>query len=161
MKKEYTDNEARYKAESYCSIAERCIFDVQLKLQQWGMSPQVIDSIIEYLVENNFINEQRYVKAFVHEKFHFNHWGRIKIQQSLRMKRLPCTLIEEAMEIIDEADYMSSLVVMLQKKRKEIKASNDYERSGKLIRFALSRGYEMSDIVHCLKKIGCADEYME
>ena len=161
MKKEYTESEALYKAESYCSVAERCVFDVRMKLQQWGMASGAVDKIIENLIEDNFINERRYVDAFIREKQRLNHWGRTKMVQALRMKRLPTALIEEAMKEIVEDDYLSSLSSLLQKKKKDIKARNEYERYGKLVRYALGRGYEMNDIVHCLKKCGITDEYME
>lgn len=161
MKKEYAESEVLYKAESYCSVAERCVVDVQRKLQQWGVSSESINKIVENLITNNYINEQRYAKAFVYEKQQLNHWGRLKISQALRMKQLSSSLIEEAMKEIATEDYLFTLTSILQKKRKETKARNDYERDGKLIRYALSRGYEMNDIMYCLKNSGCTDEYME
>ena len=79
----------------------------------------------------------------------------------LRMKQLPSSLIEEAVLHLDKEEYHSALSVLLQKKKDGIKARNAYERNGKLIRFALGRGYEMNDILNCLKEMGCDDEYME
>lgn len=161
MKKECTESQALYKAESYCAVAERCISDVRQKLQQWGTPAETIEGIIGKLIENNYISEQRYVIAFVREKHRFNRWGTMRIAQALRMKQLPSDLIEGAMAELDREAYLSALSALLQKKKKGVKARNDYERNSKLIRFALSRGYEMNDILGCLKEMGCDDEFME
>lgn len=161
MKKECSANEARYKAEAYCAAAERCITDVKRKLQQWGAPQDCMDEIIRGLVVDNYLSEQRYVDAFVREKHRFNGWGKAKIAQMLRMKQLPSSLIEEAVLHLDKEEYHSALSALLQKKKDGIKARNAYERNGKLIRFALGRGYEMNDIMNCLKEMGCDDEYME
>lgn len=161
MKKECSESEALYKAEAYCSVAERCESEVRTKLQQWGAPQECWDTIIRQLVDDNYISSSRYVYAFVREKHRFNKWGKQKIVQALRMKRLPDALINEAMEEMDKEEYLVNLSSLLQRKMKEIKARNDYERNGKLIRFALGRGFEMNDILSCLKQIGCGDEYME
>lgn len=161
MKKECTENEARCKAEAYCAVAERCISDVRRKLQLWGTPAESVENILQTLVKDNYISEPRYVVAFVREKHRFNRWGTARIAQALRMKQLPSALIEEAMSELDKEEYLSTLSELLQKKKKEVKARNDYERNGKLIRFALGRGYGMDDILKCLKEIGCGDECME
>lgn len=161
MKKECTESEALYKAEAYCSVAERCELEVRTKLQQWGAPPECWDNIIDRLTADNYMSSSRYVYAFVREKHRFNKWGKQKIVQALRMKRLPDVLIDEAMAEVDTEEYLSNLSSLLQRKLKEVKARSEYERNGKLIRFALSRGFEMNDILFCLKQIGCGDESME
>ena len=71
----------------YCSKAEHCIDDVRQKLWTWKVPTEEHDDIINTLIDNNFINEQRYAEAFVKDKFRFNHWGRIKISLMLRAKK--------------------------------------------------------------------------
>ena len=161
MKKECTENQALYKAEAYCSVAERCESEVRAKLEQWGAPQACWDKIISRLTVDNYISSSRYVGTFVREKCRFNKWGKKKIIQALKMKQLPDTFIDEAMDAIDREEYISNLSFLLQRKMKEVKARNDYERNGKLIRFALGRGFEMNDILVCLKRIGCGGEYME
>ena len=161
MKRECTENEARYKAEAYCAKAERCISEVRNKLLLWGVPQDGIERIIKKLVADNYISEERYVKAFVREKHLYQRWGKMKILQTLRLKQLPSDLIEEALEGLDKEEYLNALSILLQKKIKEIKAKNDYERNGKLIRFALGRGYAMNDILDCLKNSGCDYGFME
>lgn len=161
MKKECSEKEALYKAEAYCSIAERCESEVRTKLQQWGAPPTCWDSVVHSLTAENYLNPTRYIISFVREKYRFNKWGKQKIAQALRMKRLPHELIDKALEEVDGEEYLSNLSSMLERKKKEIKARNEYERHGKLVRFALSRGYEINDILCCLKQIGCDNEFME
>ena len=161
MKKEMSENEARYKAEAYCSMAEHCRAEVMEKLYQWGASPMWMDGILNHLEQEGYIDQVRYAKAFVRDKYRFNQWGRVKIAQSLRQKHLDSSDIVVAMEEIDEEEYFTVLEHLLTKKLPGIKAKNTYERNGKLIRFAASRGYEMDEILCCLKRIGCDDESLE
>lgn len=161
MKKEMSENEARYKAEAYCSMAEHCRAEVMEKLYQWGVSSEVMEGILNHLEQEGYIDQVRYAKAFVRDKYRFNQWGRIKIAQSLRQKHLVSSDIVVAMEEIDEEEYFTVLEHLLAKKLPGIKAKNAYERNGKLIRFAASRGYEMDEILRCLKRIGCDEGAFE
>lgn len=161
MKKECTVEEARLKAEAYCSVAERCTDDVLRKLEQWGVPRSACGKVVDYLVDERYIDEKRYAIAFVRDKYRFNQWGRVKITQALRMKHIASVDISEALEEIDEEEYLSALTSLLEKKRKSVKASNDYERNGKVVRFAMSHGYEMGEILRCMKQMGCEDEFVE
>lgn len=161
MKKKCSENEARLKAEAYCSATERCKDDVLRKLVQWGVPADSYEAIIQYLEKERYVDEQRYSRAFVRDKYRFNQWGKIKIVQALKMKRLPDACISVALDEIDEDEYLSILTSLLQKKLKSIKAANDYERNGKLIRFAAGRGYGMEEILRCMKRMGCDDESFE
>ena len=161
MKKECTEEEARLKAEAYCAMSEHCSDDVYRKLEQWGAPLAAYDSILEYLRKEKFVDDQRYAIAFVRDKYRFNQWGRIKIAQSLRLKHIDTESINLAMEEIDEGEYQEVLLSLLRKKLPAIKAKNDYERNGKLIRFAASHGYSMDEILQCLKRIGCEDDYFD
>lgn len=161
MKKECTMEEARLKAEAYCSMAERCADDVLRKLGQWGAPEDAHGAIVDALRKERFIDDRRYAVAFVRDKYRFNQWGRIKISQALRMKHVAIEYISEALGEIDEEEYDSILTSLLQKKHRGIKANSDYERNGKLIRFAASHGYEMGEILRCMKQMGYGDESME
>lgn len=161
MKKECTEEEARLKAEAYCSLTERCTEEVLRKLEQWGAPATSYESIIEYLKKERYIDEQRYAKAFVRDKYRFNQWGRKKIAQALGMKHISSGEISYALEEIDEDEYDSILTSLLQKKYRGIKASSEFERTGKVVRFAASHGYEMEEIFRCLKQIGCGDEFVD
>ena len=161
MKKEISENEARFKAEAYCSMAERCRAEVMDKLYQWGVPSVWMDGILTHLEKEGYIDQLRYAKAFVRDKYRFNQWGRVKISQSLRQKHFPSVDILVAMEEIDEEEYLLVLERLLERKLSGVKAKSTFERTGKLVRFALSRGYEMDEILCCLKRIGCNDETFE
>ena len=161
MKKELSAEEARLKAEAYCSLSEHCKSEVLGKLQQWGAPEETWEAILNHLEKERYVDESRYATFFVRDKYRFNQWGRIKISQALRMKHIPSVCIDEAMEEIDEQEYLNILTSLLKKKVRSIKASNDYERNGKLVRFAAGHGYEIGDILLCMKRMGYDDEYME
>ena len=161
MKKEMSAEEARLKAEAYCSLSEHCKSEVLGKLQQWGAPEKTWEAILNHLEKERYVDESRYATFFVRDKYRFNQWGRIKIAQAMRMKHIPSACIDEAMEEIDEQEYLNILTSLLKKKVRSIKASNDYERNGKLVRFAAGHGYEIGDILLCMKRMGYDDEYME
>lgn len=161
MKKEMSAEEARLKAEAYCSLSEHCKSEVLGKLQQWGAPEETWEAILNHLEKERYVDESRYATFFVRDKYRFNQWGRIKIAQALRMKHIPSACIDEAMEEIDQQEYLNILTSLLKKKVRSIKASNDYERNGKLVRFAAGHGYEIGDILLCMKRMGYDDEYME
>ena len=146
MKKECSESEARNKAEAYCSSVERCVSEVEAKLEQWGADHEIKDRVIEHLIKEKYIDQRRYCAAFVRDKYRFNQWGRMKIVQALRLKKIPTDVI------------LSGLV---EQKKRSIKANTDYERNGKLIRFAIGRGFEMEEILRCVKQIDADVEYLD
>lgn len=150
MKKALTPGEALNKAASYCTLCERCISEVSTKFTAWGVPQDEQQKIIERLVDEGFINEARYCRAFVNDKVRFNRWGRIKILAALREKRLPRELVNEAIDNIDEEQYTASLTEVIAAKRKELKGKDDHTAQQKIIRHAASRGYEPSLIFKAL-----------
>lgn len=130
------------KASYYCSLSEHCIQKVREKLVQWETPKEFIDPIIDKLLEDDYINEERFARAFVKDKFRFNHWGRIKISTHLRALSISAENIATAMQEIDDEEYAKMLDEIVEKKRKSIKNGTDYEIRAKLLRHALSRGFE-------------------
>lgn len=137
---------ATAKIEAYCSKAEHCTSEVVTKLKSWNINERQIAEIVARLCKEKYINDLRYSRCYVKDKFRYNHWGRIKIAQTLRFKNINENDIKEAIEELDQQEYETTLKRLLAQKRKSIKASSDYERNGKLVRFALGRGFEMSII---------------
>ncbi len=130
------------KASYYCSLSEHCIQKVKEKLVQWETPKEYIDPIIDKLLEDDYINEERFAKSFVKDKFRFNHWGRIKISTHLRALGISSENIATAMQEIGDEEYTKMLDEIVEKKRKTIKNGTDYEIRAKLLRHALSRGFE-------------------
>lgn len=139
------------KAEVYCAAAERCLSDVTSKLVQWGASSEAMERILSHLLEERYLDERRYAKAFVRDKYRFNGWGRLKIAMALRQKGISDESIDAGLNEIDEREYRQTLKALLQRIRRTVKGKTAYEQNGKLIRFALGKGYEMNDILRVLK----------
>lgn len=138
------------KAMALCSKREYCREEIRLKLRDWGMNENAIQKIINTLIAEKFIDENRYSRAFTRDKFNYNKWGRIKIAASLRMKRIPSEIISEALESIDYDLYVQTLKDLVSSHRRSVKAKNQYEMKGKLMRFALSKGFENSLVYEIL-----------
>ena len=149
--KELTTQEAFNKAAACCSGAEYCLSDIQKKLDKWGLGAAQQKEVLTRLQAEKFIDEARFSRCFVRDKFRYNQWGRIKIMQAFRLKNIPDTCCREALTEIEEEEYLCVLRKLLQSKARSVKAASDYERNGKLIRFGLSRGFEMNAITR-LKK---------
>lgn len=147
MKKPITPGEALNKAAAYCTLCERCVSEVSSKLIAWGVSVTEQNKIIARLIDEKFIDEARYCRAFVNDKLRFNRWGRIKIIASLRDKRLPQEYISEAIANIDDDSYIEILKEVIAIKRKEFKGKDDFTTRQKLIRHAASRGFEPAIIM--------------
>ena len=154
MKKSLTPSEALNKAAAYCTLCERCVSEVSTKLTAWGVPHSEQEKIIARLIEEKFIDESRYCRAFVNDKVKFNRWGRIKISAALRDKRLPQELIRDAIEDIDEEQYLQSLGEVIATKQRELKGKEDFATQQKIIRHAASRGYEPSLIIKAIKYKG-------
>ena len=154
MKKPLTPGEALNKAAAYCTLCERCISEVSAKLTAWGVPHGEQEKIIARLTDEKFIDEERYCRAFVNDKVKFNRWGRIKITAALREKHLPQEYIKEALENIDEEEYMQSLKEVIEIKRREFKGKDDFATQQKIIRHAASRGYEPALIMKTIKYKG-------
>ncbi len=142
-----------FKASAYCATAEHCEADVRTKLQTWACAPEHIDKIIDYLKQENFLNEQRYCNAFVRDKFRFNQWGKTKIAMMLRTKNIAEETIAEAIDQIDDATYQQTVTTLLQTKLKGLKYRDEYDRKAKLIRFAQGRGFEYGIIAAAIEQL--------
>ena len=153
MKKDYTCEELLHKAASYCSISEHCVSDVETKLTAWEVSDEDKRIIIKRLIDEDFINEKRYSHFFVKDKFRFNKWGRIKITVALRAKGINKDSILEAISTIDDGEYQEMLASLLKTKLVGLKYEFEYEKQGKLFRFAQSRGFENNVIERALRNI--------
>jgi len=153
MKKEYSLEELLHKAASYCSISEHCVSDVEDKLTAWGITAENKQKIIDRLKEEDFINEKRFCSYFVKDKFRFNKWGKIKISYALKQKGLENEQINSALSTIDDGEYEEMLATILKTKLVGLKYEYEFEKQGKLFRFAQSRGFESNVIDRVLRTI--------
>lgn len=145
-----TADEILYKLAARCSVSEQCLNDIENKLAKYDLPEEERTRILRHLVEEKYVDDQRYAEAYVRDKYRFNKWGRMKIAQGLRIKGIDNETISEAMGAIDETEYLSILRDLIKAKRKSTKGKSDYEINGKLARFATGRGFEYSAIRQCL-----------
>ena len=161
MKKEITEQEAYLQLAALCAQAEHCEQEMRDKMKRWEIDKAVQDRILQRLIEERYIDNERYARAFVKDKIRYNKWGRRKVQQALWMKRIDQDIQQRVLDEIEEKEYLDVLRSLLKQKRKSIKADSDYELNQKLVRFALSRGFTFDTIRKCIdvdEEMDYADE---
>lgn len=172
----------RSKASAYCALTEHCTSEVRTKLAQWGASPSLADEIIDWLIDEDFISEARYCRAFVADKIRFQGWGKSKIRLALREKRLPADLISAALDAFPTSEYLARLQSLYLQKARSLQHSTSFDSSflhssstflppeeaestpasralfqQKLLRFLASRGFSYSDISAALSSLPAED----
>ena len=150
MKKEMTEQEAYLQLAALCAQAEHCQQEMRDKMRRWELDETVQNRIIDRLIKERYVDDERYARAFVKDKIRYNKWGRRKVQQALWMKRIDADIQQQVLDEIDEIEYLDVLRPLLKQKRKSIKAESDYELNQKLLRFALGRGFGFDIIRQCL-----------
>ena len=141
------------KAQSYCSRAEKCESDVRTYLYKQGVDAKDIAKIVGRLVDDKFVDNARYARAFVSDAFKFNKWGRLKIRQALLAKGISEKLMSEPLSGIDETEYMSLLESLLRTKLKSVRDDDEYKLKASVFRFAYSRGFEPELVEKVWEKI--------
>lgn len=145
-KKSYTVDEATKLLENYCAYQERCHKEIEQKLYDINMIPEAKEKIILHLLQHNFLNEERFAKAFVRGKFSIKKWGRIRIINELKFKNISVYNINASLKEINNEDYIEALQKLAEKKLPKIKESNLFKKRNKLSTFLISKGFE-SDLV--------------
>lgn len=146
-----TEQEAYLALAALCAQAEHCQWEMTEKMRRWELSDEAQARIMERLVKERYVDDERYARAFVKDKVRYNKWGRRKIEQALWQKHIDDDIRQRILDEIDDEEYLSILRPLLQQKRKSTKAQSDYELNQKLIRFALSRGYTYDIIRQCIE----------
>lgn len=139
------------KAESYCAYQERAQQEVRNKLYDWGLWKDDVEEVISDLIQSNFLNEERFAMAYVSGKFNIKKWGKIKIKQGLKLKKVPDKMIQKALNTIDFDDYLKIILETAEKKMTSITEKEPYKRKYKLMTYLLSKGFENNLISEVLK----------
>ena len=142
-----TAQEIFEKMAAHCGRSEQCSTDIHKKIITAGLSSEEADEIIEKLKAEKFIDDERYVRSYVSDKFKFNKWGKVKIRHYLKMKGLSDELIQAGLDEIDTDKYRETLIKTMKEKARKVKKKNRYEKMGQIIRFAQNRGFE-PEIIH-------------
>ena len=131
------------RAQQLCSAREYCVSEITAKIGQWGENDtEITESIIGKLIAEKFIDEERYCRAFAIDHFKYQRWGKVKISAGLRTKKIPAATIATGLDAIDNEEYLATLGDLLETHRRSVKSKNRYDLKGKLVRYALAKGFE-------------------
>lgn len=152
-KKKLTPPQALIKAQMTCVYQERSQQEMRDKLYEWGLFPDAVENTIALLISDNYLNEERFAKAYAGGKFRIKKWGRIKIKIELKKRKISDYCIRKAMQEIEDADYIKTLKALIAKKSKEIKGGKAQVRNYKIAQYAISRGFEGDLVWETIKDI--------
>jgi regulatory protein len=141
-RKGYTIQEATKKLENYCTYQDRCHKEVIKKLRDMGMIPIAIDQIVGQLIEDRFLNEERFAKSFARGKFKIKKWGKNRIVNELKYRDISKYNINIALKEIDPQEYLHALDVLAKKRLQQLYEPNIQKRKKKLADYLLYRGWE-------------------
>lgn len=150
-----TEEQALARLTALCASAEHCTGEMIDKMTKWEIPEEVQARIMEHLVSNKYVDDERYCRAFVHDKMEYNHWGRRKIEQALYVKHVDKAIQTKVLDEIPDSDFIDILRPLLDQKRRQTRADNDYEMNIKLMRFAASRGFTIDQIRQCIEEVDC------
>ena len=151
--KPLTPDQVLDKMAKYCAYQERCVKEVRDKLKTYEIPQKERDKILEYLLENRFVNDERFAKSFVRGKINQSGWGVNKIRFHLIQKGIDKDIIEEALGQTDEEVYRQRLVDILKTKSKTVKADSDFKKKRKLAAYAMQKGFEAALVWEVLKEL--------
>ena len=133
------------------SPEETCRFMCERRTLLWrDVREDAQARIMEKLITLHYVDDSRYTESFVHDKIRYNKWGRRKIEQALWMKKVDSAISSPILDAVEDEEYLEVLRPLLASKYRTIKAESDYERSMKLIKFAMGRGFTMDLIRRCI-----------
>ena len=142
------------RAQQLCSAREYCVSEITSKIGQWGENDtEITESIIGKLIAEKFIDEERYCRAFARDHFKYQHWGKVKISAGLRVKKIPSVAIAAGLDAIDNEEYLAKLGVLLETHRRSVKSKNRYDLKGKLVRYALAKGFESQAVYEAVNSL--------
>lgn len=145
-----TENDAYLTLAALCAQGEHCQYEMLEKMRRWELPEDAQARVMQRLVSERYVDDERFAQAFVKDKIRFNNWGRRKVEQALWQKRIDDDIRQRVLDEVDDDEYLSVLRPLLKQKRKSTKASSDYELNQKLMRFAVGRGFTFDIIRQCL-----------
>ncbi|MDE5783276.1 MAG: RecX family transcriptional regulator [Prevotella sp.] len=149
--KEMTGQQAYQKLSALCARSEHCQQEMLDKMRQWGVSEEEQAQVMARLIKEKYVDDSRFARAFVYDKIRYNKWGRRKVEQALWMKHIDESIGQQVLDEVDDKEYLQILRPMLRQKQRSIKGGSEYERSMKLIKFAIGRGFTMNLIRQCME----------
>lgn len=157
-KKPITEQEALQKLSALCARAEHSSGEMLEKMRRWQLSEDARERVLDRLIDEKFVDDERFARLFVREKIRFDRWGRRKIEQALYQKGVASDISRRVLDEVDDEAYVVELKKLIAAKRRSVQAESDYEMRAKLTKYALGRGFGYEVICRC---IDGADELLE
>ena len=145
-----SEKEAYLTLAALCAQAEHCQWEMLEKMRRWEVPEEAQARVMQRLVKERYVDDERYAQAFVKDKIRYNKWGRRKVDQALWQKHIDEDIRKHVLDEVDDDEYLSVLRPLLKQKRKSTKANSDYELNQKLMRFAMGRGFTFDIIRQCI-----------
>lgn len=142
-KKQLNPHQAKLKIARYCAFQDRCEYEVRTKLRDFGLSEEEIEELIDFLIDEKYLDEDRFTHAFVQGKFNLKKWGRIKIKAHLKAKKISESLIEKHLGNLSEDLYRETITALILKKSAEVKDESPLVRKQKVVAYLQQKGFEM------------------
>lgn len=139
--------------EFYCAYQERCYKEVEEKLFGFNITATEKEELLIYLIENNFINEERFAQSFARGKHNYKSWGKNRIVNELKFRNISSRIIETALKEISEATYLENFHALAEKNWEIIKEPKGQKRNKKFVDFLLRKGYETHLIYDKLREL--------
>ena len=153
-----TEQEAYLRLAALCAQAEHCEYEMQEKMRRWEIADDAQARVMQRLITERYVDDERFARAFANDKVKYNKWGRRKVEQAMWLKHIAEDIRQRVLDSIDDEEYIAILRPLLQQKRRSVKAHNDYELRQTLIKFAIGRGFTMDIIKQCIS-IDDEEEY--
>ena len=148
--KQKSEQDAYLTLAALCAQAEHCQYEMLEKMRRWELDDEAQARVMQRLISERYVDDERYARAFVKDKVRYNKWGRRKVEQALWQKHIDEDIRQQVLDEIDDEEYISVLRPLLKQKRRSTKAANDYQLNQKLMRFALGRGFTFDIIRQCI-----------
>ena len=151
-KKLFTFKETKQKLADYCVYQDRCHQEVEQKMREYVLIPEAKDEILLYLMQENYLNEERFTRSYIRGKFYMKSWGKNKIRNHLKFKGISSKLIDSCWDEIDENDYQKTLERVWEKYYSTLKGLKEYQKNMKTTKYLMTRGFEYSEILKLKEK---------
>ena len=152
-KRVYDIKVATERLKNYCAIQDRCQWDVIQKMKEWGLLEVTQNHLLEQLIQEHYVDEERYSRSFCRGKFRIKKWGKRKIINELKKKCISDVCITNGLEEIDDIEYLEKLDGLFQKKKDSIKEKNHFIKKKKIATYLINKGYESNLVWDKLREL--------
>lgn len=146
-KKLFTFKETKRKLADYCVYQDRCHQELEQKMREYVLIPEAKDEILLFLIQENYLNEERFTRSYIRGKFYIKSWGKNKIKNNLRFKGISLKLIDSCWDEIHEDDYQKTLKSVWEKYYSALKGLKEYQKKMKTTKYLMTRGFEYERIL--------------